>query len=398
MCCTIFYIISDLNIFSNLPNFNMQKIIKLFFYIFLFITSISLTYGLNTSEKKSNSIDKNQILKVSVLTNSPPFSEYNENTKQFSGLSIEYWKLIARELKLKYKFIPVYTTSEQAVKDISTGNYDVLVGPISVTNQRIKTVDFSRGYFLNYFGIAVKKTDNSFLNIIITAFGKTIIILGLTFVIISLLFANVFWVVERGYRISRNYFKGIGQTFWYTIASFVGVVRYDPFKKLGKTILFFWLLTSIIYIIIASSLVTSSLTIALAQRTITDIHNRSDLHNKLLAAEKGSYAIKVANKYASNIEIVPSIEKGLTLLEQNKIDGFVGDYYIVNFDISQSKIKNLEMLNLNLANDEYAFVFQKNSKLKQGVDYVITELQDTGISSLLCQKSLGTSETQSCEL
>ena len=76
----------------------------------------------------------------------------------------------------------------------------------------------------------------------------------------------------------------------------------------------------------------------------------------------------------------------------------MGDYYIVNFDISQSKIKNLEMLNLNLANDEYAFVFQKNSKLKQGVDYVITELQDTGISSLLCQKSLGTSETQSCEL
>lgn len=79
-----------------------------------------------TSEEKAY-IDQENIIRVGMQVNREPFSTYNEETGEFTGINVEILKAIAEDSGLIFEFVPEpagVTTPDL----IATGDYDVVCG------------------------------------------------------------------------------------------------------------------------------------------------------------------------------------------------------------------------------------------------------------------------------
>ena len=90
-------------------------------------------------------------LKVGV-SGSAPFVIQNDGDR--SGISINIWRKIAEENNLSYRLIQ-QPTPREGIRALNEGEIDLLVGPISITADRLNLpgVDFTQPYFIGKEGI-----------------------------------------------------------------------------------------------------------------------------------------------------------------------------------------------------------------------------------------------------
>src|ERR1700678_2090807 len=87
----------------------------------------------------------------------PPFAIKNDEG-EWSGVSIDLWRKIADQLKLKYRFVE--TSSVTSLLDgVQDGSFDLAVAAITITPPREELVDFTVPYFHTGTGVAVQ-TDH----------------------------------------------------------------------------------------------------------------------------------------------------------------------------------------------------------------------------------------------
>jgi ABC-type amino acid transport substrate-binding protein len=336
------------------------------------------------------------VLKVAVINNKPPF--VYEKNHQLTGLSIDLWKKIASELNLKYQFIPIDVTYDDAVKLIADNKYDALVGPLSVTHKRVKMVDFSRPYFLNKIGIASHHKSNNFFNIVSSLLGSLV---GFIIVILFsslLLFSYLLWLAERGKNptINQKFIKGYSYSIWVTVTSFLRDLIFEPVTIAGKSIIACWLLLSVIFMAAITAVATSSLTVAISDSK-SKFGSTNDIANHVVAVEAGSINVTLADKHNAYVVQKSSLMSALNALMDDKVTGVMGDYYLIQYLIKENKFSGIRMSPLMITNDEYAFAFPKHSPLTQKIDSQITNQQDNGLSGLICEKYIGVAFKHSCE-
>src|SRR5215471_14382866 len=75
----------------------------------------------------------------------PPFAMKNEQG-EWSGISIELWRKLADQLKLRYRFVETSSVTE-LLDGLQGGSFDAAVAAISVTPAREEQVDFTLPYF-----------------------------------------------------------------------------------------------------------------------------------------------------------------------------------------------------------------------------------------------------------
>ncbi len=89
-------------------------------------------------------IKKAKVIRVAMTPGYPPFSYYNSKNEMV-GFDAAFAKEIARRMEVDVKIVSV------AWKDIMAGliagDYDAIVGSMSVTEERAKVVDFSQPYY-----------------------------------------------------------------------------------------------------------------------------------------------------------------------------------------------------------------------------------------------------------
>jgi len=112
----------------------MKKIIFLLFFTFLFANN-------------------DNIIKCGVLKNLAPFSIKKD--KSIEGISIDYWKLIEKNLHIKTR-CEVYNSWQQLLTAFTQNKIDLVL--LSNTNLNIKNGIFSKGY--DKYPIAIATKDN----------------------------------------------------------------------------------------------------------------------------------------------------------------------------------------------------------------------------------------------
>jgi len=124
----------------------------------LFINFIIGVFLLNISANadKLQTIKKKGVLKVGVNTSIKLFA-FKSRTGRLGGFEIDLAKKIAKELKVKIKFVEI--NDKNKFKYLSTNKIDILLGTSVHTVKRDKDVDFSISYF--YDGQAVLSRNNS---------------------------------------------------------------------------------------------------------------------------------------------------------------------------------------------------------------------------------------------
>ena len=245
---------------------------------------------------------------------------------RWSGLSIELWDRIAKDLGVKYE-IKEYEL-EDLLKAVKNEKVDIAVSPLTITSEREKVLDFTHAYFTTGLSIAViNKSSDDIFGILKSLF--TIKFMKVVFLsIIVLLFVGILvWVFERNRnkeQFGDGKTKGLGSSVWWAAVTMTTVGYGDKTPKTsgGRIIAVLWMFAGLVMISAFTAAITSALTV---DQLDVGINFLSDLYNVRVGTVKSSSSEEYLTQNSVDFITTQNIEGGINLIKQNKIDAFVYD-------------------------------------------------------------------------
>lgn len=303
----------------------------------------------------------------------PPFAIKAANGA-WSGLSIDLWRQIAGETRLKYKFVEAATVPD-LIRDTATSHFDVGVGALTVTAERERLLDFSQSFYATGLGIAVPilssvnwttlhraLTSSNFLEAILFLIGLTVAA-GL-----------LVWLTERK---QNDYFggtvtKGLSASVWWSTLAMTqrSHAEHGPQTVLGRAIAIIWMVASVVTIAVFTASVTSALTTSQIQGTIRSV---TDLASVRVGTVKGTAAVAALARRQIEFQRYDSIQDGLNAVRAGKIDAFVYDKPLLAWSLRQKYSYSIRLLDIVFEPQEYAFVLPSGSELRKPLSVAILD-------------------------
>ena len=125
------------------------------------------------------------------LAGSPPFVIKDD---VFKGISVEIWQELALSEKLEYEFIPQNNLAS-SIDSITEGELDIVIGPISITSERLGKVAFTQPYFFGKVGLLVTSQRPTVWSRIRPFFGLAFISSVCLLIVLLFVVGNLLWLV-----------------------------------------------------------------------------------------------------------------------------------------------------------------------------------------------------------
>ena len=335
---------------------------KLFLLLVFFVSSAS-----QVSAQDSTATTKEKL--IIGITPTAPFVIKDKG--QYSGLSIKSWQMVNDELEAEYDFRE-FDSLGDLLSAVEKGEVDLSINPITVTDQRMRKMDFSQPYFISHTGIAKRKESSLWkyiTNILSWNFISAILILvGVIFI-----FGLLVWLFER--RGNNDEFekghRGIFQGFWWSAVTMttVGYGDKSPRTFGGRFIGFIWMFLAIIMISSLTAGIASSLTVQNMQSEISSVE---DLDRFSTTTVSSSSAQELLDQYGIESEKVTDAAEGFQKIKKGETELFVYDQPILNYYIEENGLGNdLVVLQKTLKKDYYSYSFPKGSTLVKKIDPVL---------------------------
>lgn len=305
---------------------------------------------------------------------SEPFTV--ESGEEVSGLSIQLWERVAREIEADYEYVE-YPDLESLFAGLNNGDVDVSINPLTVTRERLKTVNFTQPFFITTLAIAVpSNTENP-----IIAFAKSFFswqfftAIGLLALVI-MVFGLVAWFFERKHNSEEfpNSLSGLWEGFWWSAVTMttVGYGDKSPRTTGGRIVGLIWMFAAIIIISGFTASIASSLTL---NELSLDISTVDDLRKAKVYTVKGSSA----EDYLANAKIgyltVSNTAEGIDLLKAGKADAFVDDEPLMRYDLVNRELtEEIAIAPSKFFTQYYAFAIpQRNNHLVQPINLALMQ-------------------------
>ncbi|MDT0685752.1 transporter substrate-binding domain-containing protein [Autumnicola psychrophila] len=341
--------------------------------LFSFLFFIILLYSPEIYAQDSTTVDDGKL--IIGITEAPPF--ISENNGKFTGLSISSWELVNEKMESEYEF-RTYSSLSDLLLGIQNKEVDFSINPITVTDKRMETLDFSQPYFISNTGIAKRKESQIWKyikNIVSWNFISAILILlGVIFI-----FGFLVWIFER--KKNPEEFgegtRGILQGFWWSAVTMttVGYGDKSPRTTGGRVIGFIWMFMAIIMISSLTAGIASSLTV----KTINDkISSVQDLQNFSVTTVANSSSQEFLDLYNIEVDTVFNEAQGIEALLNEETSLFVYDVPMLTHMIEKDQLKDeLEVLQKTLKKDYYSYTFPKNSTILNTINPVLVGVLKT---------------------
>ena len=129
----------------------------------LLLTMCLALFGLSSCSSETNpnsieSIKKRGVLIVGVLDDVPHLGLLNRKNEKIEGYEIDISKALAKEIlgdESKLKLVALNYKSRQPL--LENGSVDLVIATFSITDERKKTLHFSKPYYVDSVGILVLK-------------------------------------------------------------------------------------------------------------------------------------------------------------------------------------------------------------------------------------------------
>jgi polar amino acid transport system substrate-binding protein len=102
-------------------------------------------------------IKKSGKIRIAVDLGVPPYG-MTDDKMQATGSDIETAKALAKDWGLEFEHVP--TTGASRIPGLQTGKADLVISTLSITPERAKVIDFSKGYAVLRTVIAAPKSVN----------------------------------------------------------------------------------------------------------------------------------------------------------------------------------------------------------------------------------------------
>ena len=312
----------------------------------------------------------------------PPFV-IEENGELF-GFSIELWRSIAEQLEVKFEF-KKYPNVKQLLKAVEEHQVDLGIAAISITAEREQKFDFSYPIFFSGLQILVRNTQsgaaNALQNLLASGsilFSTTIYHVLAVATILSMIMAHVVWLIERNHKesmISKRYFPGIFEAFWWAITALVAQQDSNPNHTLAKIVALFWMFSSVIFL---SYFTASFASIMTVQKLQSNIQEFNDLPGHIVATTKGSVAAEFLKRHRIKTVEFSSIEQVYESLLDKKSDAVVFDSPVLKYYANNEGKNKVQLVGEIFNPSNYGIVYSQKSPLRKAVNVALLKLYANG--------------------
>lgn len=292
---------------------------------------------------------------------------------KYSGIAIDIWETAAKKAGLEFKYVEAGVSQEEAIQKLINKDFDILVGPYTITNKRYQHVDYTIPFYLSNIGLASSHKTNNLENYV----NLTKIFASIIFLFIFILFANNF--------ITNFNTKGNFADFF--------INSIPNFKNRNLYLLYAIIFCAIVIIYVNTFQPTFNL-----GATGTSIKNK-----KIIFRDEPNIK-KIAKVYKSKGELIdtaPSSDHQKQIQNddlfnhyiknKNTIYGMIGDTskfaYILHHNIQ--KYEGIKIIDKNLAQMTFAFIVPKKSEHLENINSAIREAQKEKINQIIVTKYLG---------
>lgn len=337
---------------------------------------------------------------VTVATrNIAPFVMTDGDRK--SGFTIELWEEIARRQGWTTKYVDAENVAAQ-LKDVAERRADVAAAAISITADRREQFDFSQPIFNAGLQIMVPHktvvpSPPRLVNFLPLLFSKAMAGWLLAGLILSVIPAHIFWLVERAKPdedpddedaspISRPYFPGIFQSFAWSLGFLGFMPDTFPHRSLGRLIGILWGFVAILFV----SYFTATLTTALTVGTYdAQISGPSDLAGKKVATVAGTTSAKHLEELGIPAKGLPNIDECYAGLRNGTFDAVVFDSPVLRYYAVGDGAGVVQMAGSVFNPEDYGLAFPQNSDLRSEVDQALLGIRQDGTYDLIKRKWFG---------
>lgn len=306
--------------------------------------------------------------------NMPPFS-FRNNAGTWTGLSIELWEYIAKEMDWDYVYEE--TTLTNLLQGVADGAYDLGVAGITITSDRERFIDFSQPYLASYLGVAYTRGRNPWLTVLEHFFTLSFfkILLGMAGVL--LLAALGVWFFERNKnpQFSNLPHKGLGAAFWWAAVTMTTVGYGDKAPKTagGRLVGLLWMLVSLILLTAFTASIISTLTVASTHVNKT----RQSVTEGRVGVVANSSGDELVRQYHVTPHYFPDAKTAVDALISNRIDAVVYDLPTLEF-YGREHGPACRFSKLTHVPQHYGLVLPENSAMENDINVVLLRITASG--------------------
>jgi polar amino acid transport system substrate-binding protein len=290
----------------------------------------------------------------------------------YSGVSVDLCRRVAEDLGLSYRFEAV-PQMDAVLAGLENGEFDVAIGAITMTPERLARVDFS--YPAHRSGVAVAFPNRSgpigAVGFYTMAVRQHISLICVTVGLLVLTGALVWGFERRRRAVGENHDSAVTSLFdglYWAVVTMTTVGYGDKTPKTigGRFIAILWMLTSLALISLVSTTLVSSMTAARLESG--PLAHDDDLTGKRLAAVASSSGAEYLDNHHLVYRKFASLQDALTSLADGDSDAVVNSVGALENMISTRFYGLIAMPSGLLAPAYMAFALPCNSPLKRQLD------------------------------
>lgn len=309
---------------------------------------------------------QSQVIYVAVYE-SPPFVMENPDGT-YSGLAIDVWENIAKDLDLQYDYANPDRSINELVSDVGQGEYDIALGSITINSDRMQNAYFTQPYTTVDISIASDKANSSFWVILANIFSLTF--LNYIFLLFLVLFVVgcLIWLFERKKNedFDTNPFKGLSEAFYFAsvVMTTVGFGDKSAKTPIGRFIVVIWMFISLGITGVFIGNISSAITVNRLESGINSIHdlNKTKVGSMLNTT---SYDFMESN----DIRVIgyENVAEALHDITTGDLETFVYDTPILKYIIERDNL-NLMLSDQSYETQYYGFAINPELSIKDDIN------------------------------
>ncbi|MBB3773121.1 ABC-type amino acid transport substrate-binding protein [Angulomicrobium tetraedrale] len=348
-----------------------------------------LALGVGASAQQAAPTDSGKTLKVGVYVE-PPFVEPGPNG--YRGLAVELWEWTAdrNELDFAYQALPTIHDLLQAAEK---GEIDVAVAPLTITEDRLKRVDFTQPWFNGGLRVMIEESRSYGIREILRGLvdaGHVRIYLWIAAIVFGA--TVLLTAVDRHFDqdFPRRWHEGMAESFYHvmSVATSGKAAHKQMFGVFGRILAALWMVCGVTLV----AYVTSSITTVMTTNALTNqIAGFSDLNGKTVGVLKGSVAEAYSRDRGIGTVSYGDLPQAVQGLLGREVSALVGDAAALEFyDRSHPQLPITEVGGI-VHREMLGFALPQGSPLVHELSLAIIAATEEGLLDRLRLKYLGSS-------
>ena len=317
---------------------------------------------------------------LAVGVNSDPPFNIRHPDGSWTGISVELWQELAKDLGLKYEFRE--TNLSGRFSGLAEGWLDVSIGPLTITAPREEVCDFTHAYYWTTLAVALEATDSLAASNLPFGFAYFSFLWAVFKVAIGLLVvmaavAVLIWYIERRANAVQfgngNTIRGLGTAMWWSAVTMASVGYGDviPRTLVGRIIAVVWMFASLVLISTFIATMASTLTAERLGKQ-SGIERVEDLRQLQIGAVSNSSGAKFLETNRIAFKPVP-FDGMFDALKTGEVQAIVYDEPILRYAIQTHFPGKYRVLALPLEGELYGFALREGSTLREPLNRVLLQ-------------------------